>query len=568
MPAIFARFRFCNPTPSARWVILLLLSICFGCHAEPTALAGQWYEAAPGWVYISQSDLSSAGLASVARPSKTGGRYFYQTRFDIDQPEPMVLDFKNSSVIGRFTHRVFDDSGRIVVTEVGGIQSDAANPFLLRHGRELTLRPGRYRLVTEVESPFFLAQPTPYLDTLVHYRRAIRFGNALTLLCLGVLLGLAFYYIALALIRKNQTDALYCAFIVGNLLYNGTALLIYPEFFDFHWFYLISVPILFSNCAYIFFVIRLLNIRPDKQPRLYRIGMALLGVFVCFIATAYFQPNWSLEFDRIGVGLFMTYGLAMGIVRTRQGDSTARFYLVAVLIFFVLGAVSISLSEVSGLYTFYVEHLGLVAVTVEALLLALVIASQFAQMRQQIEREHEFATRDELTGLQNRRAFLEAAMFEVERAQRHGHPLSVVFLDLDNFKQLNDSKGHNVGDAALRAIAAALQETLRSTDILGRLGGDEFSIILTEIAFDDVQIAGRKIFDTVRKTMQAFPPVSVSIGVTWFDRIDRSFSDMMKAADELMYEVKGSGKDNICFRRFEATASILPLKRPSTAARK
>ncbi len=567
MPAIFARFRFCSPASSARWAILLL-SICFNCHAEPTALAGQWYQAAPSWVYTSQSDLSVAGLESVARPSKTGGRYFYQTQLDIAQSEPMVLDFKNSSVIGHFTHRVFDDSGRIVVTEVGGIQSEAANPFLLRHGRELNLHPGHYRLVTEVASPFFLAQPMPYLDTLVHYRHAIRFGNALTLLCIGILLGLAFYYIALSFIRKNLTDALYCAFIVGNLLYNGTALLIYPEFFDFHWFYLISVPILFSNCAYIFFVIRLLNITPDKQPRLYRIGMALLAVFVCFISAAYVEPNWSLEFDRIGVGLFMTYGLAMGIVRARQGDRTARFYLVAVVVFYVLGAVSISLSEVSGLYTFYVEHLGLLAVTVEALLLALVIASQFAQMREQIEKEHEFATRDELTGLQNRRAFLEAAMFEVERAQRHNRPLSVVFLDLDNFKQLNDSKGHNAGDAALRAISSALQETLRSTDILGRLGGDEFSIILTEIAYDDVQVAGQKIFDTVRKTLQDFPPVSVSIGVTWFNCIDRSFSDMMKAADELMYEVKGSGKDNICFRRFDAIGIILPLKRPGAAIRK
>lgn len=567
MSAILMRFRF-RGTPSARWLMLLLLSICCNCRAQPEALTGLWYEAPPTWAYAGQPDLGGAGLTSVGKLSKTGGRYFYQARFEIVQPEPMVLDFKNSSVIGRFTHRVFDDSGHLVLTEAGGIQSDAANPFLLRHGRELNLRPGHYRLVTEVDSPFFLAQPAPYLDTLVHYRRAIRFGNALTLLCLGVLLGLAFYYIALSLIRRNLTDALYCAFIVGNLLYNGTALLIYPEFFDFHWFYLISVPILFSNCAYIFFVIRLLNITPDKHPRLYRTGMALLAVFVCFIAAAYIEPNWSLEFDRIGVGLFMTYGLAMGIVRARQGDGTARFYLVAVLVFFALGVVSISLSEVSGLYTLYVEHLGLLAVTIEALLLALVIASQFAQMRRQIEREHEFATRDELTGLQNRRAFLEAAMFEVERAQRHDHPLSVVFLDLDNFKQLNDSKGHNVGDAALRAISSALQGTLRSTDILGRLGGDEFSIILIEIAYEDVQVAGQKIFETVRQTLQDFPPVSVSIGVTWFNRIDRSFSDMMKAADDLMYEVKGSGKDNICFRRFDATGTVLPLKRTGAAAQK
>ena len=121
-------------------------------------------------------------------------------------------EFKNSSVIDRFHHWVFDGQGHLIGQEQGGIHSREANPFFLRHAREMTLAPGHYRLITEAASPFFLAQPLPYLDTLEHYRQTIKAGNALTMLCLGVLLALAFYYAALAISRRNATDALYCLF--------------------------------------------------------------------------------------------------------------------------------------------------------------------------------------------------------------------------------------------------------------------------------------------------------------------------------------------------------------------
>lgn len=532
--------------------MLLLFLACAPAQAQQLDLKGQWYEAPADWIYSGQSTLAGAGLVAVGQPEKTGGHYFYQADFDVAQDQIRIIDFKNSSVIDRFHHRLIDDKGRPIAEAQGGIQSREANPFFLRHAREFKLGAGHYRLITEVASPFFLAQPVPYLDTLEHYRQAIKAGNALTMLCLGILLGLAFYYVALAVTRCNKTDALYCLFILGNLLYNGTALLVYPDLFDVHWFYLISMPILFSNIAYVFFVLRLLNITRETHPLLHRSGMLLLGLFAGFIVLALGKPNWSLELDRIGVGLFMSYGLGAGILRTRQRDTTARNYLIAVVTFFVLGAISISLSKLDGAYTFYVEHLGLLAVTVEALLLALVLAGQFAQLRLQFEREHEYATRDVLTGLQNRRAFFEIGNVEVERSKRYGHPLTVLYLDLDNFKQLNDSRGHDVGDAALRDIAKALRVTLRTNDLVARLGGDEFCILLPEIEYDAAVVAAKKISDAVKQSLRDYPPVTGSTGVIWFGEVDRSFADMMKAADALMYEAKLGGKDNMRFQRFEA----------------
>ncbi|MFA7271057.1 MAG: GGDEF domain-containing protein [Sterolibacterium sp.] len=170
------------------------------------------------------------------------------------------------------------------------------------------------------------------------------------------------------------------------------------------------------------------------------------------------------------------------------------------------------------------------------------VAFLAAQVRLQFEREFERATQDALTGLKNRRAFLEVGVGEVERSKRYPHPLAVIFLDLDDFKQLNDTMGHDVGDAALKATAQALLRTLRSSDQVARLGGDEFAVLLPEIGYDAAVEAGRKISIAVNTALEEFPPVSGSIGVAWFREADRLFPDMLKAADELMYEVKESGK--------------------------
>ncbi len=377
MQGLTARLRRACP---AIGMALLLLPWTAG-QAQPLELTGKWFQAPAGWQYNGQSPPALGNLAPVENIPPTGGRFLLLSDFDIDSPQRMVLDFKNSSVIGRFHHWVLDGSDRLVAEATGGIQSDAENPYLLRHGRELELSPGRYRLMTEIDSPFFLAEPHPYLDTPQHYQQSIKAGNALALACMGILLALCIYYSILAWSQSSVVNAMYAVFILGNLLYNGAALLVYLDLFGWHWFYLISAPILFSNCAYIVFVITLLDIRRDTHPRLYRTGLVLLGLFAFFILLAMSSPNWSLELDRYGVALFMGYGLIAGLVRAREGNVSARLYLVAIVIFFALGATSISLSEMDGIQTLYVEHLGLVAVTVEGLLLALVLAWQVTQLQ-------------------------------------------------------------------------------------------------------------------------------------------------------------------------------------------
>lgn len=177
------------------------------------------------------------------------------------------------------------------------------------------------------------------------------------------------------------------------------------------------------------------------------------------------------------------------------------------------------------------------------------VALLTAEIRVLLTREYEQASQDALTGLQNRRAFLEVGSAEIERAKRYSHPLAVIFIDLDNFKKLNDKSGHEAGDAALQATARALSCALRSSDRVARLGGDEFAVLLPEIKYDATVDTVRKLASVVNRALGKFPPVGASLGVAWFGEMDRAFTDMLSVADKLMYQVKASGKGAILARQ-------------------
>lgn len=523
-------------------MLLLLIFPWAGSSAQPMKLDGQWFNAANEWVYNGQSRLNNAGLTPIAKPNLTGGRFFYQADFDVKNNEPLVLDFKNVSVIGQFHHWVFDAQGHLTAEAEGGIQSREINPFFLRHGREFKLAPGRYRLITELSSPFLIAQPQPYIDTLDHYQQAINSGNALTFFCLGILLSLTIYYGILSLTRRNIVDGLYALFILGNIVFDAAALLVFADMFDWHWFYIIGLPFLvFCNWVYVSFVIRLLNITREKNPVLHGIGMALLGLYAVFVLLAIFKSNWSMELERYAVGLYLVYGLVCGIVRARQGHPSAPMYLIAIGAFFLLGGVTISISSMEGIYTIYVEHLGLLSITTEAILLSFVLAQQFSQMNREKEQALSLAqsnlhvaSTDALTGLPNRYA-LEA---ELQKLPAQG---SLTFIDLDGLKYYNDRFGHKRGDDLLREFGRLLQQRLPEQVKLHRLGGDEFAITHPQGNMQEIE---RIMCSTIEELRCAgFELAGASFGSVHVHENPLKES-LMHMADERMYQNKNSQRIN------------------------
>jgi len=156
---------------------------------------------------------------------------------------------------------------------------------------------------------------------------------------------------------------------------------------------------------------------------------------------------------------------------------------------------------------------------------------------------------DSLTGASNRRHFIEAAEREVERAHRYHRPLSMLMLDLDHFKRINDTHGHHVGDEALKAFTAICQRTLRRNDVLGRMGGEEFAILLPE-----TDTAGaRRLAERIRHlVMQAAVPAdgdivrfTVSIGVASCRGGEHTVDSLLSCADEALYQAKHAGRNRV-----------------------
>lgn len=156
---------------------------------------------------------------------------------------------------------------------------------------------------------------------------------------------------------------------------------------------------------------------------------------------------------------------------------------------------------------------------------------------------HRLSTTDPLTGLFNRR-FLEArAADEVERNQRYGTPLSLLVVDLDGLKAINDMRGHNAGDEAIRMVARSISKCMRTNDVPARVGGDEFAVLLPQTARAEALAAGTRIAGEVARCAGAREvALSVSVGVSELDGArSPSLEDLLAAADGALYEAKAAG---------------------------
>ena len=165
----------------------------------------------------------------------------------------------------------------------------------------------------------------------------------------------------------------------------------------------------------------------------------------------------------------------------------------------------------------------------------------------EIIRELKFlADFDSLTGIYNRRKIEDVLMFELERAKRYGKPLSILFIDIDNFKDINDTYGHRKGDQVLRRVASLIRQELRSTDYVGRFGGEEFLVILPETRPEEAVKVAERIRRVIERADFGGVKVTVSVGVTGYAE-GESCSEIIERVDRAMYKAKMNGKNRVVF---------------------
>jgi eukaryotic-like serine/threonine-protein kinase len=173
-------------------------------------------------------------------------------------------------------------------------------------------------------------------------------------------------------------------------------------------------------------------------------------------------------------------------------------------------------------------------------------AYERAQLFAQVQ---ELAIADDLTGIPNRRHFFELAGRDVASAQRHGHPLAALMIDIDHFKLVNDSYGHATGDDVIREVAQRLAAQLRGTDIVGRYGGEEFAVILSQTQADDVASTAERLRRAVGRvavpTRSGPLQVTVSVGAAELNGTDADAAAMLARADRALYRAKRDGRDRV-----------------------
>ncbi len=205
--------------------------------------------------------------------------------------------------------------------------------------------------------------------------------------------------------------------------------------------------------------------------------------------------------------------------------------------------------------------IAIVGISLAALLAALVLVWSRKERMQELRQQ---ASEDPLTGLKNRRRFGEDLRTEIARSRREQTVGALLMLDLDNFKQVNDTLGHPAGDRVIADIANVLNARMRTTDVVARLGGDEFAVVLPRCDLDEAEDVAEAIAGAIRLHTppgEAAPPLTVSIGIATFGPHSGDDDAVLSAADNAMYEAKRAGGDNV-----RVAASAARGGRPSRAS--
>lgn len=260
-----------------------------------------------------------------------------------------------------------------------------------------------------------------------------------------------------------------------------------------------------------------------------------------------------------GIGVLMVG--VLGILDYLTGNEIAfsLFYLLPILL------VTLSVNEMTGFFMAILSAQVLMTAELAAgqryshwiiyvwnVLIRMGLFSFFAflvsALRESHREEQQAARTDFVTGAVNARCFHEMLQMEIERIRRYPHPFTVVFIDIDDFKSINDTFGHKFGDTVLRFVAEQLKSQLRRTDVVARIGGDEFALLLPSLRQTEAEAVLSKLRAGLRDALHGQNmPLTFSIGAVTCVTPPFASEQLIHLADELMYTVKNSTKNDIRF---------------------
>ncbi|WP_445775107.1 sensor domain-containing diguanylate cyclase [Shewanella sp.] len=394
-----------------------------------------------------------------------------------------------------------------------------------------------------------------YLTTEQAIQHNVELSNYFYGFLYGSFFILLVYNIVLSVSLKDSSYIYYSFYLLSflslNIAYTGHG-------FKFIWPDCLLIQcwamIFFLYCYVIFgiaFCFEFLKLK-TYLPKVYHFNKLIYRVFAFFTLALFIYADQLLA---VNIGVALTSGLvvifiSLGCLALRNGHAMVKFFIPAV--FLGAGGAALSAATTWGIipYNTYLFHSIEIGMLIEMSILALALAFNLKEVDKARLTAEVIALYDHLTGLFNRRAFTVNASPLWVLGIREQTPFSMILLDIDWFKMINDKHGHAVGDAALKSIAKTLQQHTRKSDVLARWGGEEFIIFLPNTnQADAMQLANdlrEKIASITLYHDGGELSVTASFGVAEYERHMTKVEDLIKLADKALYKAKNCGRNIVC----------------------
>ncbi|MBI2309251.1 MAG: GGDEF domain-containing protein [Rhodocyclales bacterium] len=422
--------------------------------------------------------------------------------------------------------------------------------------------PGTTDIYLRVESadpivlPLFLGPPQAIAEREQKqgYRYGFLYGYLLALLAYNLLL-----FVALRDKRQLSYAGYIAMFVLANVAYTGHGFAhLWGEHVALQRWVIPTLMMAFSASGLVF--ARYFLDTPEHFPRAHKAmlwsGSGFLAAYALSLVVSDNQAG-AILIAFVATNLFSLAMPVLGVAAVVAGHRFSRYFLFATLASAIGAAVTalsvLGLIAYSDLRYRAVE----IGMLIDATLLALALGSQFRSLKAERALAQRLAARDPLTDLYNRRSFLEQARPLWSAARRHARELSLIMVDIDRFKSINDTHGHAAGDDAIVAVAQALNASVRAEDIVARWGGEEFLVLLPDTPLDAAVALAERLRRTIEDTRLPMADgelrFTVSLGVANSEGKE-SLDRLITAADHFLYQSKHRGRNQVSSELAGATA--------------
>lgn len=398
-------------------------------------------------------------------------------------------------------------------------------------------------------------------------RHALISINTDIALLVGMMLALVFYNGLLYFASSKKENIFYSLYLISGLVWIALSYGLIASAFGLYGTAVFKLNISLITMP-IFLMLFMMTIFETRKlyPTEHRILQGLLAVLIGVLAWGFFDISAALKPASTLAAIMMLVTFSVSISLYRKGNPLVKYFLVGHTFFVVFNGFAVLFYKGLVEPSYLSSHGVGIGIMLEALTLAFIISYRIKILEDirasQDELKKQAAT-DPLTRLYNRRFFFSEADYLLELARNSHTPLTVVVIDIDHFKQVNDTHGHGVGDQVIVSIAQALKKFSRSKDLIARFGGEEFVMLLPETALEEAAGCAERIRAAIENLQTTVEDsdinCTISLGIAAVDVSNESIESALNRADKALYEAKNTGRNRICTHQPNAGSRTAPI---------